>query len=330
MQQIGGDPIPLGVNRGAGKKRERHGWREAWRQIKRDRFYYALAALPLLYFVVFQYLPMIGVIIAFQDYDPFLGLGAMFSLDRWVGFKHFINFFESIFFWNVMGNTLIISFYKLIVGFPMPIILALLINEVRIVWFQRSVQTISYLPHFFSMVVAAGIVRTILTPQGGLVNQAVVALGGEPTAFLTDPSLFRGILVTMDVWQHAGWNSIIYLAAMATVDPQLYEAAAMDGANRYQRMLYVTLPGISFAIVITLIFRIGGLLNAGFEQILLLYSPAVYEVSDIIDTYVYRAGLIGRQYSFAAAVGLYKAILAFVLMYLANKLAQTIGQEGLW
>lgn len=330
MQQTGGDPVGLSGTQISPTYTERRRFREAWRQIKRDRFLYALAALPLLYFLIFQYLPMVGVIIAFQDYDPFLGIGAMFSMDSWVGLKHFRNFFDSIFFWNVMRNTVVISFYKLIFGFPLPIILALMINEVRLRMFQRTVQTISYLPHFFSMVVAAGIVRAMLTPQGGLLNQFIVALDGEPRAFLTDPALFRSILVTMDVWQQAGWNSIIYLAAMATINPEMYEAAAMDGANRFQRMWFVTLPSISFAIVITLIFRIGGMLNAGFEQILLLYSPSVYQVSDIIDTYVYRAGLIGRQYSFGAAVGLFKSILALILMYMANKIAQRLGQEGLW
>ena len=330
MQQLGGEQPGLAVTPVSPAYNERKGWRDAWRQIKRDRFLYALAAIPLLYFVIFRYLPMIGVIIAFQDYDPFLGLTDIFRLDRWVGLKHFRNFFDSIFFWNIMRNTVLISLYKLIFGFPVPIILALLINEVRVTLFQRTVQTVSYLPHFFSMVVAAGIVRAMLTPQGGLLNQVVVALGGEPKAYLTDPDLFRSIIVTMDVWQHAGWNSIIFLAAMATINPEMYEAAAMDGANRFQRMWHVTLPSISFAIVIILIFRIGGMLDAGFEQIILLYSPSVYSVSDIIDTYVYRAGLIGRQYSFGAAVGLYKSVLALALMYMANKISQKLGQEGLW
>ena len=330
MQNLGGEQPGLAVNPASPSYTERKGWRDAWRQIKRDRFLYALAAIPLLYFVIFRYLPMVGVIIAFQDYDPFLGITDIFRLDRFVGFKHFRNFFDSIFFWNVMRNTVVISLYKLVFGFPVPIILALLINEVRIHLFQRTVQTISYLPHFFSMVVAAGIVRAMLTPQGGLLNQLVVWLGGEPKAYLTDPDLFRSIIVTMDIWQHAGWNSIIFLAAMATINPEMYEAAAMDGANRFQRMWHVTLPSISFAIVIILIFRIGGMLDAGFEQILLLYSPSVYSVSDIIDTYVYRAGLIGRQYSFGAAVGLFKSVLALALMYMANKISQKLGQEGLW
>jgi len=330
MQQLGGEQPGLAVTPVSPAYNERKGWRDAWRQIKRDRFLYALAAIPLLYFVIFRYLPMIGVIIAFQDYDPFLGLTDIFRLDRWVGLKHFRNFFDSIFFWNIMRNTVLISLYKLIFGFPVPIILALLINEVRVTLFQRTVQTVSYLPHFFSMVVAAGIVRAMLTPQGGLLNQVVVALGGEPKAYLTDPDLFRSISVTMDVWQHAGWNSIIFLAAMATINTEMYEAAAMDGANRFQRMWHVTLPSIPLPTVIILIFRIGGMSAAGLEQILLLYSPSVYSVSDIIDTYVYRAGLIGRQYSFGAAVGLFKSVLALALMYMANKISQKLGQEGLW
>jgi putative aldouronate transport system permease protein len=300
-----------------------------WRGIKRDRFYYILIILPLLYFIIFRYFPMIGVIIAFQDYDPFLGIEGFFT-SPWVGFKHFINFTNSIFFWNIIGNTLIISGLKLVVGFPAPIILALLINEVRNALFKRVVQNISYLPHFLSMVVVAGLVRSMLTVQGGLVNQIVRLFGSEPIAFLTISDYFRGILVGTTLWQEVGWGAILYLAAMSTINVELYEAAAMDGANKFQQALYITLPGISYVIAITLIFAIGGLLNAGFEQILLLYSPSVYRVADIIDTYVYRNGLLGRQYSFAAAVGLFKSVLALILMVGANRVAKWVGQPGLW
>jgi len=331
MQQMSSGPVGVSMpGMSLSGQSERHGWREAWRRIKRDRFLYLLAAPSLLYFVIFHYIPMVGIIIAFMDYDPYQGPGAMFDFSTWVGLKHFRNFFDSIFFWNVMRNTLLISVYKLLWSFPLAIILAVLINEVRIDWYKRSVQTISYLPHFFSMVVVAGLVKAMLTTQGGLINQLVVFFGGEPRAFLTEPSIFRGILVTTTVWQTMGWSSIIYLAAMSTVNPELYEAATVDGANRFQRIWHITLPSISFAIVITLIFAIGGLLNAGFEQILLLYSPAVYEVADVIDTYVYRAGLLGRQYSFGAAVGLYKSVLALGLMIFANSIARRLGQPGLW
>lgn len=307
----------------------RHGLREVWRLLKRDRFYYLLAALPLSYFLVFHYLPMFGIIIAFKNYDPYMGIQGILT-EPWVGFTHFRNFFKSIYFVNVMRNTLTISFLKLIFGFPAPIILALLINEVRHLFFKRTVQTISYLPHFFSMVVVAGMVRSVLTVQGGLLNQLVAAFGGQPRAFLTDPNLFRPILVVTDIWQGMGWGSILYLAAMTSISPELYEAAMIDGANKLQQIWYITLPGISFVIAITLIFRIGGLLNAGFEQILLLYSPAVYQVADIIDTYVYRSGLLGRQYSYAAAVGLFKSITAMILLIIANRVAKWVGQPGIW
>ncbi len=317
----------LAGQRGAPARRS--AWRQAWRQVKRDYFYYLMAALPLAYFLVFHYVPMFGIIIAFKDYDPFLGFEGIFTTP-WVGFTHFINFFKSIYFNNVMGNTLVISVLKLAFGFPAPLILALLINEVRNQRFKRVTQTISYLPHFFSIVVVAGLVRMLLTVQGGLVNQLVVALGGEAKAFLTDPSLFRGILVTTSVWQTVGWGSILYLAAMTSISPDLYEAAMIDGANKFQQMLHVTIPGISFVIAIQLVFAIGGLLSAGFEQILLLYSPSVYGVADIIDTYVYRSGLLNRQYSYAAAVGLFKSFSALLLIFIANKAAKRVGQPGIW
>ncbi|HEY9077832.1 MAG TPA: ABC transporter permease subunit [Anaerolineaceae bacterium] len=302
---------------------------ETLRGLKRDRFYYLLIILPLLYFLVFRYLPMLGVVIAFQDYDPFLGIEGFWT-SPWVGFTHFTNFIKSIFFWRIIGNTLIISGLKLLFGFPAPIILALLLNEVRSTLFKRAVQNISYLPHFLSMVVVAGLVRSMLTVQGGLFNQIVRLFGGDPIAFLTYPEYFRGILVGTTLWQEIGWGAILYLAAMSTINIELYEAAAMDGANKFQQALNITLPGIAYVIAIQLIFSIGGLLNAGFEQILLLYSPGVYGVADIIDTYVYRNGLLGRQYSFAAAVGLFKSLIALLLMVGANRVAKWVGQPGLW
>jgi putative aldouronate transport system permease protein len=304
--------------------------RATWRQAKRDRFLYALVALPLLYFVIFRYLPMIGVIVAFKDYDPYQGMAGILSLENFVGFQHFQAFLRSVFFWNVLGNTVWLGFLKLVWGFPAPLILALLLNEVRHAAFKRTVQTVSYLPHFFSAVVVAGIVRAMLSSQGGLVNQLVVALGGQSAAPLTDPALFRTILVITSIWQHAGWSSIIYLAALTTISPELYEAATVDGAGRLQRLWHITLPGIAFAIVINLILAFGGLLHSDFEQILLLYSPAVYGVADVIDTFVYRSGLIGRQYSYAAAVGLCKSLAALGLLLIANRAAHRAGQPGLW
>jgi len=300
------------------------------RSLRRNYFYYLLALPGLLYFLVFEYGPIVlGVMIAFKDISPFDGFEGVIS-EPYVGFANFQRFFDSYYFWNVLSNTLIISALKLAFGFPAPIILALMINEVRNTLFKRTVQTISYMPHFLSMVIVAGLVMSVLTTEGGLVNQVVVYAGGEPHAYLTDPAFFRWILVGTTVWQTVGWGTILYLAAMANIDPQLYEAAVIDGANRWQQMRTITLPSISFVIILLLIFQIGNLLNAGFEQILLLYSPSVYSVSDIIDTYVYRSGLLEMEYSFATAVGLFKAVLAMVLILIANAVARRFGHTGIW
>lgn len=303
--------------------------RSVLRTLSKNAFYYLMALPGLLYFLVFHYIPMFGIIIAFKDVTPFSSVNDILT-GPWVGFAHFKEFFHSYFFWNVLDNTLIISGLKLLVGFPAPIALALLINEVRPVFFKRGVQTISYLPHFLSMVIVAGLVISLLSPEGGLVNQAVVLVGGRPQPFLGDPKYFRAILVGTSLWQDIGWGSILYLAAMVNIDPQLYEAAMIDGANKWQQIWAVTLPGIRLVIVIVLIFAIGGILNAGFEQVLLLYSPSVYSVGDIIDTFVYRRGLLEMQYSFAAAVGLFKAVLAMFLLLGANWIAHRLGEEGIW
>jgi len=297
--------------------------------ISRNKFYYLLFAPTLMYLIIFKYLPMLGIVIAFKDITPFSGLEGILH-EPFVGLKHFRNFLNSYFFWNIMRNTLIISGLKLLWGFPAPIILALLINEVRNLWFKRIVQTISYLPHFFSMVIVVGLVQIVVGVQGGLVNQIVKFFGGEPQNFLGNPKYFRSILVVTTLWQTVGWGSILYLAAMANINPELYEAAMIDGANKWQQVWAITLPGISHVIVILLIFRIGGLLNAGFEQILLLYSPSVYQVADIIDTYVYRSGLESMKYSYATAVGLFKSVLAMILLLSANKVAHKLGQTGIW
>lgn len=294
-----------------------------------NRFYYYLIIPGMLYFLIFDYIPMFGIIIAFKDISPFEGVGAIFTSD-WVGFKHFVRFWNSYYFWNVMRNTLLISFYKLFFGFPASILLALLLNELRYVAFKRIVQTISYLPHFISTVVVAGLAMMVLSTDGGLINAIIVQFGGEPILFLGSPDYFRSVLVISHVWQSVGWGSILYLAAMTGIDPGLYEAARMDGAGRFRQAWHITLPGIMPVIVIMLILAIGGLLNAGFESVLLLYSPAVYDVSDIIDTYVYREGLSQLNYSFATAVGLFKNVLAMILILGANYIAKKMNQTGIW
>lgn len=296
---------------------------------RRQKFYYFLLLPGLLYFLIFHYIPMFGVSIAFKDITPFDGIEGIFG-GEWVGFTHFKRFFDSYYFWNVLGNTIIISLYKLFFGFPAPILLALLLNEVTSKWFKKSVQTISYLPHFISMVVVAGLLTNLLSTDNGILNAILSALGKEAVSFLGEPAYFRTILVISDVWQSIGWGSILYLAAMAGIDPQLYEAAKMDGANRLRQMWHITLPGISFVISILLILNVGKFLEAGFEQIFLLYSPSVYQVADIIDTYVYRQGLLQMQYSFAAAIGVFKNIVGMVLILLANYIVKKMDQPGLW
>ena len=293
------------------------------------RFYYLLALPGILYFVIFHYIPMTGIVIAFKDISPFGGVQGIIDAS-WVGFKHFDRFFNSIFFWDVVENTLVISGLKILFGFPAPIIFALMLNEVMRVGFKRVVQTISYLPHFISWVVVTGLVTALLATSGGLLTETLNNLTGERWTFLTNPDYFQWVLVFTHVWKTIGWSSIIYLAAMSGIDPHLYESAAIDGASRLQMARYITLPSIAFVIVILFIFEVGNILDAGFEQILLLYSPSVYSVSDIIDTYVYREGLLGLKYSFAAAVGLFKSVLAFILILLANGLARRLGQTGIW
>ncbi|MCY3780404.1 MAG: ABC transporter permease subunit [Chloroflexi bacterium] len=304
-------------------------WRRLLKRIWFFRFYYLLALPGILYFIIFHYIPMFGIVIAFKDISPFGGAAGIIEAP-WVGLKHFNRFFSSIFFWNVIENTVVISGLKIIFGFPAPIIFALMLNEVFRIKFKRFVQTVSYLPHFISWVVTTGLVTALLATSGGLITEMLNNLTGENWTFLTNPDQFRGILTVSHVWKTVGWSSILYLAAMAAIDPALYEAAAIDGANRFQMARHITIPSIAFVITILFIFEIGNLLDAGFEQILLLYSPSVYSVSDIIDTYVYREGLLGLKYSFAAAVGLFKGVMAFLFLIVANTLANRLGQPGLW
>lgn len=297
--------------------------------IRKHKLHYALVIPGMLYFLVFHYGPMYGVIIAFKQVAPFDGLSGIFS-SEWVGLKHFHNFAASYYFWDIMGNTLAISLYRIVFGFPAPIVLALLINEVRHGAFKRVVQTISYLPHFLSMVIVAGLLTAMLSVDDGFVKGVLQQLGIEPIPFLTDPAYFRSVLVLSGIWKEVGWSTIIYLAAIAGVDQQLYEAARVDGAGRIKQIWHITLPGISHIAVILLILSIGHIMDAGFEQVFLLYSPPVYGVADIIDTYVYRKGLIEVNYSFAAAVGLFKSVIAFILVVGTNYLAKKFGQEGIW
>ncbi|WP_314588894.1 ABC transporter permease subunit [Paenibacillus terrigena] len=282
----------------------------------------------ILLIIIFSYIPMYGVLMAFQDYSIFKG----FAASPWVGLKHFDMFFNSPEFFNVMRNTLVISLLKLCVGFPAPIILALMLNEVRHMLFKRVVQTITYLPHFMSWVIVAGIVMSLLSTDNGSVNILLENLNlvNEPINFLSIPKLFWSILVTTNVWKEIGFGSIVYMAAIAGIDPHMYEAASMDGASKFKQIYLITLPSIMPVVIIFMILAIGNLLNAGFEDILLLgVNPVLREVSDVIETYVYRIGIQNSRYSYATAVGLFKAVISVGLLTIANYLARRSG-NSLW
>ena len=294
--------------------------RYAWRH----RYLYLMLVPALVYYVVFHYVPLYGASIAFKDFN--IGRGIVAS--PWAGTKHFEYLFGLDKFWAVFVNTVLISTYRLIWGFPFPILVALLLNEVRRDVFKRVIQTAIYLPHFISWVILGGILQNLLSSDGGAVNELIGAVGGSPISFLGDEGWFRSTLVASMIWKEFGWNTIIYLAAMAGINPQLYEAAMVDGANRWQQMRHVTLAGIRGAIVILLILRLGFMMEAGFEQIFVLYSPRVYRVADIIDTYVYRIGLLEGQFSRAAAVGLFKSVINFALLLSADRVVRRMsGRE---
>ena len=287
-----------------------------------------LMLLPVVaYFIIFKYIPMGGIVIAFKDFK--LGLGV--SGSEWVGLANFVDAFRTRLFIRSVRNTLVISLLKLCVGFPAPIILALLLNEVRHNAYKRVVQTISYLPHFLSWVIMAGILSQLLSPNNGAVNALLKTLGRkDPVPFLLDNAYFRGTVVISDVWKGVGWGSILYLATISSIDPTLYEAAICDGASRPQRVRYITLPSIMPTITIMLILSLGGILDAGFDQLLNLYSSAVYETGDIIDTYVYRVGLVDWNYKLSTAIGLFKNIIGFVLVAGSNAVAKAISGNGIW
>lgn len=299
---------------------------KVWRYVFTNRYLYLMLLPALVFYAVFHYYPMYGAIIAFKDFNITKGiLGS-----PWVGTKHFEYLFELEKFRTVFWNTIVISCYRLVFGFPAPIIVALLLNEIMNRAFKRTVQTVIYLPHFISWVILGGLLVNLLSTDGGVVNKVIEALGGSPIGFLSDDSHFRSTLVWSMIWKEFGWNTIIYMAALAGVNPQLYEAAVMDGANRWRRIWHITIPCIRSTIVILLLLRIGSMMEAGFEQIFVLYHTGVYSVSDIIDTYVYRIGLTEGRFSLAAAVGLFKSVINFVLLVVANKLARMMGEQGVY
>ncbi|MNI00422.1 putative multiple-sugar transport system permease YteP [compost metagenome] len=297
-----------------------------WKEYAKCKYLFLMLAPVLVFYLVFEYGPLYGVQIAFKDYRIREGIWG----SSWVGFKHFHYLFTaSQDFPRVMKNTIILSFYHIVFGFPAPIMLALLFNEIRLNAFKRITQTISYLPHFLSWVILGGLLMTILSPSTGVVSELIQFFGYKPVYFLGDPEYFRFTLVVSSIWKEIGWGTIIYLAALSSIDPHLYEAAVMDGASRWKQTLHITLPSILSVICIMFIFRIGNILNAGFDQVLNLYSPNTYSVADILDTYVYRVGLTQLQYSLTAAVGLFKNVVAFIMVMLTNYAIKRMGQEGI-
>ncbi|WP_431907107.1 ABC transporter permease [Nonomuraea jabiensis] len=297
-------------------------WRHA---IRRDWQLYSLAILPLLFFAIFRYLPMLGNVIAFRKFEPG---GSIFG-ETWVGLRYVKMFLNDPSFWTVFTNTLVLGALTLLFCFPLPIVLALLLNEVRNRRVKRFLQSVSYLPHFLSMVIVAGIVMQMLAIDGP-VNQIVKVFGGEPTAFLQKPEWFRTIFVSSEVWQTVGWGTILYLAALTTIDEQLYEAARMDGAGRWRQIWHVTLPGIRPTAVTLLILNIGTFMAVGFEKVLLLYNPLTYPTADVISTYLYRMGVESSNLSYAAAIGLFEALVGVVLILSANLISRRTVGTSLW
>ena len=301
-------------------------WRRILRNVKRDRFLYLIIIPFVAWYLVFQYYPMLGLQMAFKKYSIYLGM----SGSPWVGFDNFVSFFQGPYFLRTLKNTVLISLYSLIFSFPAPIILALLLNEVKHMVFKRTVQTLTYLPHFISIVIVAGFVTNFLSPTNGIINLLLAKLGFEKLYFLVIPEYFRTIFISMNIWREVGFGSIIYIAALSAINPELHEAAIIDGANKWKRVLHVTLPGIIPTIMIMLILKIGSLLDVGYEAIILLYQPSTYEVSDVISTYVYRTGLQDGRYDLGTAVGLFNSVVGLVLVVCANKLSKKYTESGLW
>lgn len=296
-----------------------------FRDLRLNKYVYLMLIPVVAYYIVFYYVPMYGLQIAFKDFSPGLGMWE----SPWVGFQHFESFFNSYYFWRLLRNTLLLSFYELLFGFPAPIILALLLNELRSVLFKRAVQTITYMPHFISIVVISGMLVDFLS-RDGLVNIVLGWFGVEPTAFLGESSWFRTIFVSSNIWQSVGWGSIIYLSAMSGIDPSLYEAAKVDGASRWKQTLHITIPGIMPTVIILLILQIGTLMSVGTEKILLLYNSTTYETADVIGTFVYRKGILESDFSYSAAVGLFNSVINFILLITANAISRRTSDTKLW
>lgn len=299
------------------------------RNIKRDK-YLMLMFLPLLiYYIVFCYLPMTGLVMAFQNFKIGKGMAGIYTGD-WVGLKWFNQFFHSVFAWRLVRNTFLLSFYSLVFGFPIPILFAVCITQMRSKRFKKTAQVVTYLPYFISTVVVVGMMTNFLSPSNGIINQFIVKLGGKQINFMNDPSWFRALYVISGSWQTFGFNSVIFVAAIMGISPELYEAMIVDGATRRQQVWHLVLPMISSTVILLLIMSLGNILTVGFEKVYLMYNPAVYETGDVIATYVYRQGIESKNFSYATAVGLFNSVIGFVLVCLSNGLSRRITGSSLW
>lgn len=300
--------------------------KSVFENLSKNKEYYIMLIPGVLFFLIFCYGPMYGLVIAFLDYYPLKGI----SGSQFVGLKHFRALFTDPFFVSVLKNTLIISLYKLLVCFPAPIFLCLVLNEIKSAKFKKVAQSVSYLPHFISWVVVSGIIMEFLSPSRGPINILLQNFGLEPIFFIAEPKYFRGVLVVSDLWKSIGWGSIVYLAAITSIDPSLYEAAEMDGAGRIKRILYITLPALAPIVTVMLIMQSGKILNDSFEQVYNFLTPTTYQVGDVISTFVYRMGIQKMQYSFTTAVDLFKNIISFALVMLTNYVARKTNDYALW
>lgn len=296
------------------------------RAVWKHRWLYLLLVLPLSYYIVFRYIPIYNAQIAFKDFRALDGVEG----SPWIGFEHFQTFFKSFYFNELIVNTVIFSVAKLVLGLPIAILLALAIHESKLLRFRSLVQTATYLPHFLSWVIVFGILLAMFSPSGGMVNEFIKSVGGKPISFMTSPDWFRQLVVGSDIWKETGWSTILYLAALLGINPDLYEAADVDGASRFQRVWHISVPGIVPVIVLVTLLRIGNILDAGFNQIYVLYSVPVYSVGDIIDTWVYRSGILDFQFSLATAVGLFKGAIGLVLIIVANSAARRWAEQSLF
>ena len=298
---------------------------EYGRDFRRNRYIYLMLLPVVAYFIVFHYIPLFGAQIAFKNFSPQKGI-----LDSpWAGFIHFKDFFKSYYFVRLVRNTVLLNVYDIMYGFPAPVILALLLNEIRVNAFKKIVQTVTYLPHFISVIVICGMIKDFFSRQG-VINSMLGLFSVEPVAFMVEPGWFRPLFVATNIWTQVGWGSIIYLAALANIDQELYEAATIDGAKRFKQLIHITLPCITPTIVIMFILRISRIMTVGFEKVLLMYNENTYETADVISTFVYRKGILEMSYSYSTAVSLFNSIINFIMLLVFNEICKKVTENSLW